>query len=55
MIITKQSISEVNIADLANLVKDIVGFKGELLWDAEKPDGTYKKQLEVSKLNHLGW
>jgi len=46
---------DLSIAELANLVKTIVDFKGELLWDAEKPDGTYKKQLDVSKLNNLGW
>ena len=46
---------DLSIAELANLVKTIVGFKGKLQWDTEKPDGTYKKQLDVSKLNKLGW
>ncbi len=46
---------DLSIAELANLVKTIVGFKGELQWDADKSDGTYKKQLDVSKLNNLGW
>ena len=46
---------DLSIADLANMVKNIVGFTGNIIWDAEKPDGTYKKQLYVSKLNNLGW
>ncbi|MCD6367344.1 MAG: GDP-L-fucose synthase, partial [Bacteroidales bacterium] len=46
---------DLSIADLANLVKTIVGFKGNIVWDTEKPDGTFKKQLDVSKLNNLGW
>ena len=43
------------ILDLANLVKKIIGFKGELLWDSTKPDGTPRKLLDVSKINKLGW
>ena len=46
---------DLSIAELANLIKTIVGFKGNIIWDSEKPDGTYKKQLDVSKLNNLGW
>jgi len=46
---------DLRIKDLAELVKDIVGFDGELFWDTSKPDGTYKKLLNVSKLNKLGW
>lgn len=43
------------IADLAEIVKSTVGFNGEIVWDTTKPDGTPKKQLDVSKLNGLGW
>ena len=43
------------ILELANLVKRIIGFKGELLWDSSKPDGTARKLLDVSKINKLGW
>jgi GDP-L-fucose synthase len=43
------------ILELANLVKKIIGFKGELLWDSTKPDGTLRKLLDVSKINRLGW
>lgn len=46
---------EVTIKELALLVKDIIGFKGELVFDETKPDGTPRKLLDVSKLNSLGW
>jgi GDP-L-fucose synthase len=46
---------EVTIKELARLVKDIVGFKGELVFDETKPDGTPRKLLDVTKLNKLGW
>ena len=37
------------------IFKDIVDFKGKIVWDATKPDGTPKKQLDVSLINSLGW
>lgn len=43
------------IKELAEMVKDIVGFKGNIDWDASKPDGTPKKQLDVFKLESTGW
>lgn len=46
---------DISIAELANLVKSVVGFKGKLVFDSSKPDGTPKKLLDVSKLNNLGW
>lgn len=46
---------EVTIKELALLVKDITDFKGELVFDGTKPDGTPRKLLDVSKLNGLGW
>jgi len=46
---------EVTITELANLVKKVVGFEGEIVYDATKPDGTPRKLLDVSKLNTLGW
>ncbi len=46
---------DLTIKDLAYLVKSIVGFKGELKWDSTKPDGTFRKLLDVSKINKLGW
>lgn len=46
---------EVTIKELALLVKEVVGFKGELVFDETKPDGTPRKLLDVSKLTELGW
>lgn len=46
---------DVTISDLAQLVKNTVGFTGEIFWDTSKPDGTFRKLLDVSKLNELGW
>lgn len=46
---------ELSIKDLALLIKDIIGFKGELKFDESKPDGTPRKVLDLSKLNKLGW
>ncbi len=43
------------IKDLANIVKDIIGFNGSINWDATKPEGTYKKLLDVNLLNNLNW
>jgi len=47
--------SDVSIGDLANLIKEIVGFDGNFVFNAEKPDGTFKKLTDVSKINNLGW
>ena len=41
--------------DLAEKIKNIVGYKGEIVWDTTKPDGTPKKLLDVSNLHSLGW
>lgn len=46
---------EISIRDLAHLVKKIVGFRGDLLFNASKPDGTMRKVTDVSKLHSLGW
>jgi GDP-L-fucose synthase len=47
--------SDLTIAELAALIKQIVGFNGSLLFDATKPDGTPQKRLDVSRLTALGW
>lgn len=47
--------SDLTIAELARLMADIVGYKGELVFDASKPDGTPVKRLDVSALSSLGW
>lgn len=46
---------DISILDLANLVKEIVGFEGKIVTDTTKPDGTPRKLMDVSKLNELGW
>lgn len=46
---------DISIIDLAKLIKDIVGFKGELIFDDTKPDGTLRKLMDVSKIHALGW
>jgi GDP-L-fucose synthase len=43
------------IAELARIIADIVGYGGEIRWDTDKPDGTPRKRLDVSKLTGLGW
>lgn len=46
---------DISIADLAKLIKEVVGFEGELKFDASKPDGTLRKLMDVSKLAAIGW
>jgi GDP-L-fucose synthase len=46
---------DISIAELAALVKRVVGYTGDIEYDAEKPDGTPQKLLDVSKLKALGW
>jgi len=46
---------EVTIKDLAETVKEVVGFKGVIEWDASKPDGTPRKLMDSSRINALGW
>ncbi len=46
---------DVTIRELAELVKEIVGFEGAIVHDTSKPDGTPRKLMDVSKLNNAGW
>lgn len=46
---------DISIADLAEVIKNEIGFTGDFKFNAEKPDGTLKKLTDVSKLNSLGW
>lgn len=46
---------ELTISELADFVKQTVGFEGEIIWDAEKPNGTLRKLIDVEKLHSLGW
>ena len=47
--------SDVTIMELAQLIKEVVGFTGELKFDTSKPDGTPRKLMDSSKVNQLGW
>jgi GDP-L-fucose synthase len=46
---------DITIKALAQLVQQVVGFDGEVIWDASKPDGTPRKLMDISKLKQLGW
>ncbi|MBB3700336.1 GDP-L-fucose synthase [Flammeovirga yaeyamensis] len=46
---------DLSIKELAETIKDVVGFEGELVWDSSKPDGTPRKLMDVSKLHEVGW
>jgi GDP-L-fucose synthase len=46
---------DLTIKELADMVKEIVGFEGIIEWDKTKPDGTRQKLLNVDKINRLGW
>lgn len=46
---------DITIADLASLVAEITGYRGNIAFDTSKPDGTLEKRLDISKMNNLGW
>jgi GDP-L-fucose synthase len=46
---------DLSIKELAETVKEIIGFEGNLIWDTTKPDGTPRKLMDVTKLHDLGW
>lgn len=46
---------DISIKDLAYLIKEVVGFEGELVFDESKPDGTPRKLMDNSKINNMGW
>jgi len=46
---------DLTIKELAELIQKIVGHTGEIIWDSEKPDGTPRKLMDVSKMHELGW
>lgn len=47
--------SEVSILGLAEMIKDVVGFQGDIICDPSKPDGMMRRMVDASKLNSLGW
>tara|TARA_X000000950_G_scaffold41957_1_gene46120 strand:- start:7756 stop:8754 length:999 start_codon:yes stop_codon:yes gene_type:complete len=46
---------EISIKELAEKISDLIGFKGKIIWDIDKPDGTPRKLLDTSKIRALGW
>lgn len=46
---------DITIKELAEIIKKVVSYEGEIIWDTSKPDGTPRKLLDVSKLKALGW
>ena len=46
---------DISIKELVNIIKQKIGYKGNIFWNTNKPDGTPKKQLNVSRINKLGW
>jgi GDP-L-fucose synthase len=46
---------DLSIKELTEMIKNIVGFEGEIRFDSSKPDGTPKKLMDVSKMKSLGW
>lgn len=46
---------DITIKDLAEMVRNTVNYEGKIIWDTEKPDGTPRKLLDVSRLKNLGW
>ena len=46
---------DLSISELASLISDVIGFKGETIYDSSKPDGTPRKLMDVSRINNLGW
>jgi GDP-L-fucose synthase len=46
---------DIAIKDLAELIKEVVGFEGDIQWDSSKPDGTPRKLLDISRITSLGW
>ena len=46
---------DISIRQIAKRIAEVVGFEGRIDWDTSKPDGTPKKQLDVSRLASLGW
>ena len=47
--------SDITVRELAETVREVIGFTGEIVWDTSKPDGTPRKLMDSSRLNALGW
>ena len=46
---------DITIRELATLISEVIGYKGEIRWDNTKPDGTPQKLLDVSRFHSMGW
>lgn len=46
---------DLTIKELARMIKNAIGFRGEMEWDSSKPDGTFRKLLDITKISKLGW
>jgi len=46
---------DITIRELAEIMKEVVGFNGELFFDTSRPDGTSRKLIDVSRLSKMGW
>jgi GDP-L-fucose synthase len=46
---------DISIGEMAHMIKDISGYKGEIVFDTSMPDGTFQKLLDVSRIHDLGW
>jgi len=46
---------DLSIKELAEIIKDIVGFEGQIVFDTSKPDGTFRKLTDITKIKKLGW
>lgn len=46
---------DLTIKELARIIQKVVGYTGEIIWDSEKPDGTPRKLMDISKMHALGW
>jgi GDP-L-fucose synthase len=46
---------DLSINEISEIVKEVVGFQGEVIWDESKPDGTPRKLLDITKLKNLGY
>jgi GDP-L-fucose synthase len=46
---------DLQISEIAEIIKEVVGYKGKIIYDNSKPDGTMLKLMDVTKINNLGW
>jgi GDP-L-fucose synthase len=46
---------DISIGDLAEIIRDIVGFEGEIVYDTSRPDGAPRKLLDITRLTQAGW